>query len=112
MPLNLTPEKASSDPRFYCHIVNGKPELKRVHLFQVIWVGQDKSGAVFNILKKKTGYISLNIWQFLPSTFNAKISDYRSEISASDFCKLCRSASIGSTHTSLLCCLPYLVSLE
>ena len=29
----LTPEKACSDPRFSCHIVNGKPELKRVHLF-------------------------------------------------------------------------------
>ena len=22
-----------ANPRFYCHIVNGKPELKRVHLF-------------------------------------------------------------------------------
>ena len=31
---NLTPEKTCSDPRFYCHIVNGKPELKKVHLFQ------------------------------------------------------------------------------
>ena len=31
---NLTPEKACSDPRFYCHIVNGKPELKREHIFQ------------------------------------------------------------------------------
>ena len=29
--------------------------------FRVIWAGQDKSGAVFNTLLKKTGYISLNI---------------------------------------------------
>ena len=44
---------------------------------------------------------------FLPSTFNAKISDSSSEISASDSSKLCRSASFGSTHNSLLWCLPY-----
>ena len=40
------------------------------------------------------------------------MSDSSSEISASDSCKLCRSASFGSTHTSLLWFLPYLVSLE
>ena len=48
----------------------------------------------------------------LNSIFSAKISVSSSEISASDSCKLCRSASFGSIHTSLLWCLPYLVSLE
>ena len=37
----LTPEKACSDPRFYCHLVIGKPELKRDHL-SVIGLGRIK----------------------------------------------------------------------
>ena len=79
MPLNLTPEKASSDPRFYCHIVNGKPELKRVHLFQVIWVGQDKSGAVFNILKKRpvTSHLIFGSFYLLPLMLKFQIIDQK-----------------------------------
>ena len=28
---NLTPEEACADPNFHCHLVNGKPELKKDH---------------------------------------------------------------------------------
>ena len=109
---NLTPEKACSDPRFYCHI-NGKPELKRVPLFQA---HLGRAGLKWCCLqysfKKRMVTFHLIFSSFLPFTFSAKISDSSSEISASDSCKLCRSASFGSTHTSLLWCLPYLVSLE
>ena len=109
----LTPEKACSDPRVSCHIVNGKPELKRVHLFQghLGWAGLKWCCLQYSF-KKRLVKSHLIFSSFLPSTFSAEISDYSSEISASDSCKLCRSASFGSTHTSLLCCLPYLVSLE
>ena len=108
----LTPEKACSDPRFSCHIVNGKPELKRVHLFQghLGWAGLKWCCLQYS-LKKRLVKSHLIFSSFLPSTFSAEISDY-AEVSASDSCKLCRSASFGSTHTSLLWCLPYLVSLE
>ena len=67
-----------------------------------------------SIFLRKNGYISLNISSFVNSTFSTKISDSSSEISASYSCKLCRLASFGTTHTSLLFFffLPYLVSLE
>ena len=109
----MTAEKASSDPRFYCHIVNGKPVLKRVHLFQGLsgWAGL-KSCCLQYSFKKRLVTSHLIFGSFLPSTFRARISDYSSEISESDSCKLCRSASFCSTHTSLQWCLRYLVSLE
>ena len=53
--------------------------------------------------KKRLVKSHLRFSSFLPSTFSAKISDYSSEILASDWCKLWRSASFGSTHTSHSC---------
>ena len=99
---NLTPEKACSDPRFYCRIVNGNPALKRVHLFQghLGWAGLKWCCLQYSF-KKRLVKSHLIFSSFLPSTFSAKISDYSSEISASDSCKLCRSASFGSTPAHL-----------
>ena len=113
LELLMTAEKASSEPRFYCHIVNGKPELKSSTFFQghLCWAGL-KWCCLQNSLKKRLVTFHLIFSSFLPSTFSAKISDYSSQISASDSCKLCRSASFGSKHTSLPRCLPYLVSIE
>ena len=54
-------------------------------------------------LKKDWLHLTLIFSRCLPSTFSANISDYSSEISVSDSCKLCCSASFGSTHTSHSC---------
>ena len=62
------------------------------------WAGLKWCCLHYSLKKKKIGCISLNISRFLPSTFSAKISDSSPQISASDSCKLCRSASFGSTH--------------
>ena len=96
--------KACSDPRFYCHIVNSKPELKTDHLFQghLGWAGLKWCCLQYSY--EKTGYTSLNISSFLTSTFSTKISDSSSEILATDSCKLCRLTSFDLTHTSLLWC--------
>ena len=37
---NLTPEEACADPNFYCHLVNGKPELKKDHPYYYQVQGQ------------------------------------------------------------------------
>ena len=36
----MTPEEACADPNFYCHIVNGKPELKNYHPYYYQVQGQ------------------------------------------------------------------------
>ena len=70
---------------------------KESTFFRVVWVG-----AVFNILKKKRLVtFHLIFSSFLPSTFYllpSVVSDSSSQISASDWGKLCRSASFGSTR--------------
>ena len=37
---NLTPEEACSDPSFYCHLIDGKPELKKDHHYYYQVQGQ------------------------------------------------------------------------
>ena len=37
---NVTPEEACADPNFYCHLVNGKPELKKDHPYYYQVQGQ------------------------------------------------------------------------
>ena len=63
--------------KFYCHIVNVKPELKRVHLFQrnLGWAGLKWCCLQYS-LKKRLVKSHLIFSSFLPSTFSAKISDY------------------------------------
>ena len=36
----LTPEEACSDPSFYCHLIDGKPELKKDHHYYYQVQGQ------------------------------------------------------------------------
>ena len=66
---NLTPEKVCSDPRFYCHIVNGKPELKRDHLFQdhLCWAGLKWCCLQYSWRKKRlvTFYLILAVFYLL-----------------------------------------------
>lgn len=37
---NLTPEETCDDTKFYCHLVNGKPELKKDHHYYYQVQGQ------------------------------------------------------------------------
>ena len=37
---NLTPEEACSDPSFYCHLIDGKPELRKNHHYYYQVQGQ------------------------------------------------------------------------
>ena len=37
---NLTPKEGCADPNFYCHLVNGKPELKKDHPYYYQVQGQ------------------------------------------------------------------------
>ena len=37
---NVAPEEACADPNFYCHLVNGKPELKKDHPYHYQVQGQ------------------------------------------------------------------------